>query len=357
MREASGGMVIERQGRALLWPFLLLAGCIYGIALLICLRLPALPQPQLLADAVSLDLTVTLTLGYWLLIARPQRLPWAAVAACFAGSLLFAELLLPGQYPGLLTPLAIIAAPLELLLIGFIVLTVRRYLRLLASRRKADAGSVDMLQILRDCTAEVTGRNRIAELLASELAMLHYACSRPALHDSSKTARDVFSYHERCSYGSLVLAVSILAGFELVAVHALVASLWSHGLAWLLSGLSAYGLLWLRADYVASTRRPLEIRDGSLLLRCGLRWTAVVPLELIESLDMLQEQGRQSAAGELRMLLCGDPNCRLRLREPVLVHGAFGIRRRVNSILLAIDDHKVFVKQLGAVIAADVHRC
>ena len=103
MREARGGMAIERQGRALLWPFLLLAGCIYGIALLICMRLPVLPQPQLLANAVSLDLTVTLTLGFWLLIARPQRLSWATVAACFAGSLLFAELLLPsgGQAQGL----------------------------------------------------------------------------------------------------------------------------------------------------------------------------------------------------------------------------------------------------------------
>ncbi|MCB1216186.1 hypothetical protein KDL44_02265 [bacterium] len=352
MREARGGMAIERQGRALLWPFLLLAGCIYGIALLICMRLPVLPQPQLLANAVSLDLTVTLTLGFWLLIARPQRLSWATVAACFAGSLLFAELLLPEQYPGLLTPLAIIAAPLELLVVGYIVLTVRRYLRLLTSRRKADAGAVDMLQNLHGCTAEVAGRNWIAALLTSELAMLHYAFSRPVHRASAELPATEFSYHERCDYGSLVLAVSILAGFELVAVHALVASLWSHSLAWLLSGLSAYGLLWLRADYVASTRRPLEIRDGLLLLRCGLRWTAVVPLELIESLDMLQEQARQSAPGELRMLLCGDPNCRLRLREPVPVHGAFGIRRRVSGILLAIDDPQGFLSQFSKGIAS-----
>ena len=67
---------------------------------------------------------------------------------------------------------------------------------------------------------------------------------------------------------------------ETIALHFLVAR-WSEVAAWVLTGVSVYGAVWLVGDYRACVARRIEVTEESLRLRLGLRWEAEIPYSAI----------------------------------------------------------------------------
>lgn len=101
--------------------------------------------------------------------------------------------------------------------------------------------------------------------------------------------------------------------------------------------LHVYMLIWILGDLRALALRPIQVEGGLLRLRIGLRWEAEIPLRLIEAVDR-NPPGSLDPANGLRLGVIGSPNLRLALREPVQLHGMFGIRRESSSLLLQVDD-------------------
>lgn len=306
-----------------------------------------LPSPELLAAAVSIDLTVTLSLAWFLMVAKPLRLPVASTLLFFVATVITAELLLPAGSQSALGWISLLAVPVELWLVWQGIAGVRRFRARLAALRGSIHSQPDMLDAYRASMQEVAGRGLFAEILASEMAMFHYAFSRVRDKDRPEPGTGLFTYHNKCDYLGLVLAISIIVMFEMVAVHLLVHHYWGAAPAWILTALSAYGFLWLRADSVASTRRLIEVDAEGLTLRCGLRWTARLEWNEIAGLEALPAAGHPSQNG-LRMVLAGEPNCRLHLGKPAIVKGMFGLKREAMSLLLAIDDLPAFEAALGS---------
>ncbi|MCB1187971.1 hypothetical protein KDL29_12455 [bacterium] len=334
---------------ARLFPFIALL--LLGFCLAIILMLDSMPDPQLLASAVAVDITLTLSLAWFLMVARPMRLPLISTLVFFVATVLVAEALLPAEGRGVLGWISLLAVPAELALVWAALNSVRGFLKALRSGREGDGRRPDMLMAFHQSMEAVAGRSVVSRILASELAMMYYAFS-PALKDEDLVLGEgQFSYNRLNDYQSLVLSISILMLFEMVGVHLLVHHFWGAWPAWILTGLSFYGFLWLRADSVASIRRPIEVREEGLLLRCGLRWTVEIPREQIESIEPITDGCASAGKGELRMQLLGEPNCRLRLKNDFTVTGQYGIRRRVRSISLVMDEQNEFVSELGLIDA------
>lgn len=309
---------------------------LYSAALLIAASLPGLGSPRLVAHALSIDLTFFATALYYLLVVRRLRWPLPSVAAVFVLSLLAADALIPAAYGGLLAWLGYLAAPLELFLLGYIArrayLSVRAFRSSAAMRSSAEG---DLLARLRAAARESFSPPLAAELLASELAVFCYAFSRLRPGEPEADSGS-FSYHRECSYGSLLAAVLVLLGFELLAGHLLVAALWSPLAAWVLTGLSAYAGLWLLADYKACLQRPIELTGGTLRLRLGLRWTAELPVTQIAAIH--DTAPAAECRGALPFHLSGGANLWLVLAQPVVASGPYGITRRADLIAIGADE-------------------
>ena len=105
---------------------------------------------------------------------------------------------------------------------------------------------------------------------------------------------------------------------------------------WALASLiiHVYTVLWLVGDLRAMVLRPITISGGVLHLRIGLKWEADIPLAEIVSVEQTQRaEGR-------KLGVLGSPNLVVRLRNPMNLHGLFGIRRTAQLLSLQVDEPK-----------------
>jgi hypothetical protein len=82
--------------------------------------------------------------------------------------------------------------------------------------------------------------------------------------------------HRRSSWNVVALGLGLVIVVETVPTH-LVAMERAPAVAWALSALSLYALLWLIGDSQALRLRPCRLEDDALRVRVGLRWKVEVP--------------------------------------------------------------------------------
>jgi len=145
------------------------------------------------------------------------------------------------------------------------------------------------------------------------------------------------------TYGPLGFALFLLTAGEAIPVHLLVARS-SPRLAWALTALAAYGLLWFVADARAARRRPVLLDAETLLVRAGLRWTIRIP-----RLRVVALRDRPPAAGEpsVRAALPTTRPLWLELAEPVVAHGLYGREKLVRFVGVAVDDARALQAELA----------
>jgi hypothetical protein len=224
-----------------------------------------------------------------------------------------------------------LAVPAEFGIFAYLIFRVRY-----AFRAIADGDSnVDMLVAMQKSLCSVMPSQRLAKVIAYEAAVLYYGLfswrARPAKNQRS------FSYDQKVGYGGIIMALVLVTALEIVGLHLLVHR-WSHGLAWLLSALGAYGVIWLLADYRAARLRPILAGEDGLHVRLGLRWTLRIPYACISAIQPSGTAPPRRGAGYLKATLIGPPRMVMELREPLEADGLYGLRKRVQRIGLAVDD-------------------
>jgi hypothetical protein len=290
-------------------------------------------HPSLVDAAAAWDLTAGASLLCWWMLGRDFRWSAWSLVPLFFASLALAGVALPEGHRGGLRVAHLAAAPLELLALGFLVLKVRAGRRSFRSDPARD-GPWDAQAAMQRASAEALGPGRLAEIIAYEMSVLYYALG--ARHHPAPA--DGLTYHRKTAYGAIVFAVLMATGVEVATVHFL-ASLWSHRLAWILTGLGVYGALWIYGDWRACRLRPVTARDGILRVRFGLRWRLDVPLRAVRAarLPTAQERADRRAV-DLRLALPGTPWKVLELDRPVQAEGIYGLRRTVRTLGLGLDE-------------------
>lgn len=332
---APRSVVLSRASLAV--PALVLAGAT-AIALAVVPRAAAGRERELLASAVTLDLLVVWPLAVAWFWVRTRRVPWFALASAVLLGFLAASLALPADSRALLERAHWLAVPLELALVGTLVVLVRR------GRREARTLPGDFATRLRAAATHALGARLPADVLTSEVALLVHAFA-PRRREGPARAEH-FSTHREAGYGAVLVGVVMLVLVETAAVHALV-SAWSQALSWVLTGLGAYSLLWLVGDWRALRARPIVVGPEALELRLGLRWEARIPRACIEHVARLPRRRRPRPDGVRVVALLGQPNVELRFADPVELVGVYGLRRSTRRLWLRVDEAERFVAALA----------
>ncbi len=290
-------------------------------------------HPALVDAAATWDLTVGASLLCWWMLGRDFHWSGWSLVPLFFASLALAGVALPGDHRGALRAAHLAAAPLELLTLAFLVRKVRigrRSFRGEAGR----AGGWDAQAALQRASAEALGTGRFAEVMAYEMSVLYYALG--ARHATAPHGG--LTYHRRTAYGAIVFALLLATAAEVAAVHFL-ASLWSHRLAWILSGLGAYGALWIYGDWRACRLRTVTVVDGVLRVRFGLRWRMDIPSAAVATVrPPTAREKTDKRAVDLRLALPGASFVVLELDRPVRAEGIYGLRRTVRTLGLGLDE-------------------
>jgi hypothetical protein len=235
---------------------------------------------------------------------------------------------LPAEHRGVAGALAALAEVAAISLLAWKAARMAGALRETGGRLAPE----DAIQV---AARDALGPGRLASALATEAGIVLLALF------SWKRAPDVpagtapFSCHRTSGVGALAWGVAIAAVAESIAVHALVAH-WSTAWAWLATGTSAYGLLWLLGDFRGLVLRPSLVDASTLHVRVGLRWQAAIPLRDIQRACPGPDAARHP--GCLRASPLGPPNLYLHLAVPTELVGPFGIRRRGDCVGLRVDD-------------------
>jgi len=315
--------------------FAAFALAVYAAAFLVGPHLAGLRAPGAVASGLTLDLVLTVPAVFFLGVARRRGWPVVTAVPLVVLGLVLAARVLPADQHGTLRVLERLAAPLELGVIAWIALRARRALR------RTSADDPDPLERLHAVAREVLGSERVAAFVASELALLHYAFAwRARPHVPAGTR--AFTHHRKCGHGATVAVLLLLLAAEGFALHLLVTR-WSPLAAWILSASELYAALWLIADHRATVLRPILVSDDALWLRAGLRASVRVPRAAIVAVTRTKP-----AAGALKLAFLASPTRWIRLAEPVVVRGPYGLARRTAEIGLAPDEPAALEASLAA---------
>ncbi|HVZ41730.1 MAG TPA: hypothetical protein VHI13_20785 [Candidatus Kapabacteria bacterium] len=304
-------------------------------------------SPRLLSLAVTADLALILPALYYLLGVRRGRLPVVTIAPVVLLAAGLASFLLPPEQHGWLEIVHYLTIPMEGVLLACTIVRIRR-----ARRTYQGGADDDMLNRLRHVLAAITGTGWIAEVLAHEFAMWYYALGSWRVRGAGLARDGAFWYHRRIAYGAVVGAMAVATIVETVVVH-IVVEHHSGVIAWGLTLSSLYLVLLLLADYRASLLRPILLREEYLLLRSGIRRSALIPLNDI--VNVVAVRGRRmhgERKGLVNFALMGQPRLILKLARPAEVSGFLGRRTRARAIGIAVDNEREFVERLGAAMEA-----
>jgi hypothetical protein len=299
-----------------------------GVALAGAIAASRMAEERLVAAAVALDLTITAPALVYLLLVRTGRMRWTVLLPMVVIGYALAAATIPQAHQGVLTPFRVLAIPAEIGLVTYLVLAARKAVAGLPG------GEADIATRFRLAAERALPSRVAAGVFTTEAMLLYYALRW------RRQSRDAgaFTVHREAAWLPLLFALGMALIAETVAVHFLVRQ-WSPIAAWVLTGLSLYALLWLVGDTRALVSRPIRVTATHLRFRFGMRWEADIPLErIVEVRSLPASDDTTSREQRLTAVLLGEPNLRLRLKEPVEVLGLYGWRKRVVELRLRVDD-------------------
>ena len=320
--------------RASVLLFLLVLAGVYAAALAIVARLPLLDgRASIVVAAVTLDLVAVVPAAFYVLVVRRRNLPLVTLVPIVVLSVLAASRVLPADQQQSLRAFEMLALPIELGLVSWIGW---RAVKAIRSARRDAAG--DPLERLRHTAFELTRQHRAAAILATEIAVFWYALGARRARPHVPEGAVAFTHHQRSGHAGAVVGFILVMAVEALGMHLLLLT-WSAVAAWILTIGTAYGALWLIADYRATVLRPILVTGDSITVRAGLRFTVHVPRAQVAAVTRARpELGKDSVS----VTFLSTPTHWVTLAEPIVAEGAYGFRRRVRAIGIAPDDVREF---------------
>ena len=283
-----------------------------------------------LAAGASLDLMLTVpAVWYWLLVRPGLRSKTTLVFVALMG-LLRAAFLFPDVVPGKVW----IGAGMEFALIALVVTSLRR------GSPSADR-IADPVDRLRAIFHRFTPSAVAAKAMASEFSVFYYAFAwKPKPHIPPGTR--AFPMHERSGASVLIACLAVISLMEIVPVHLLLAFKWSVTAAWVATGLSIWGAIWMTAMSRAFALRPTLVSSESIVVRYGLLFRLRIPAGSIQSIDA----GSDLPAGTRVIPKDAPPSVCIRFKQPLDAEIMFGFTKRLTAIGLSADDAAGFADAL-----------
>jgi hypothetical protein len=323
--------------------FALLASALLAAEAWIAGFIRSAQDPAIFAIAITADVALGIPLLYYLLLARKRYLPASGMIALYLLALAAVRfVLLPSQQTHLST-IEAFALLGEVAVLGVALAKARDIVRRVRAARAVELYFADAL---RQGVRQALGGSPVAALLATELSLIYFAgFGWFTRFRTDRPGSVAFPYHRRSGFATILFAMLFIVLVEGGALHLLL-SVWNASVAWIVTALNLYALLWMLGFFHAVRLQPIVLDRTHLHLRTGFQWRAEIPLANIAEVRRVTSADKR-AAGYLNVAAFGEPRLVLRLREPVTIAGLFGRARGASVIGITVDDEKELVAELN----------
>jgi hypothetical protein len=288
------------------------------------------------ATAITIDLTLTLPLAY-LFFIRKTKISKLTAIELFVFGIIFASFILPANNQNFLGWIKLFAFPaLELGSLGYVGFIFYKSRKTYQSLNQK---SGDFLEILRETLAKEFPIALAANALTFEIAVFYYA----VISWKAKRGANTFTYHKKSGIVALLSVVMFIVAVETLVAHILIA-LRSEIFAWILTIISVYFLFQIFAHLKAVFQRPIELTGDRIFLRYGIFSDAVIDLENIEKIEN-SSAPFEKEKGTCKLALLGkleQHNLKIVLKDEVVLHGFYGIKRKFKTLYLFVDEVENF---------------
>ena len=191
----------------------------------------------------------------------------------------------------------------------------------------------------------VIGTNMIIRLIFSETSVFFYAFLGWKLKKSDTSKGTLFTYHKTIQYGILFWVIFVITIITAPVLHFLLIQ-WHVSVAWVVTGLTIYSLIWFCGDYNIIKHKPIVLLENKLLIRIGIRWKADIALPNIQNVESIVSEEEEKAYTNLTLLV-HEKNIFITLHEPVRIEGMFGIMKTTSKIALYVDEPYGFIEKIS----------
>lgn len=325
-----------RHPRRPLAGFALAAACVYATTLALVSSPLLARAPRVMSAAITIDLLVTVPVLYWFLVVRRARVPAVTLLPVFIASLALARTILPEGYEGWVGLASLTVLPVvELAVLGVAGVRTRTMVR----RMRATPRGADPFDAFRDALGELMGSPALAHAVASEVMLVWYALLSWRAAPRVAEGDAAFTNDRRTGATGVLSGLGIATVMEGAVVHVLAAH-HDAGLAWGMTALSAYTLLWIAGFARALRLHPVTLGADAVRVRVGMIWDVTVPYSAIVRVDTAPRAPiDRRTPGYLHAAFAGTPQTMLTLKGPVDAIGIYGIRKRgIERIGVYVDD-------------------
>ncbi|MBD2841851.1 hypothetical protein [Erythrobacter rubeus] len=184
---------------------------------------------------------------------------------------------------------------------------------------------------------------KLVHLVVSECRVLWLALFRWRAPVDVPSGAKAFAYH---TYLTPMIATFVaLQVIELGVVHLLL-MLWNPVVAWIVFGLSMWGLIWTIALLKSFRINPVLVAPGAVRVRSGMIYDFVVPVGSIAETRSAFSSGELERKDVINLAIMSSPNVSLRFSEPVMIRTFTGGQRPISGVALRLDESAEFLAEL-----------
>jgi len=287
--------------------------------------------------AIAFDLIITAPLVYLFFIRK------TAISKTTIFRMMVIGIVATGFIIGADSPVTAILkfwlAPIVETIVIFLAVMKFRQFRKEAKNNRGE--NTDFLICTRLILGKVFGSQKVANIMASEIAVVYYAFAKR----QRTISNEQFTSYKNTAIIIMLYTFMFLLSVETGIVHLLVAmksDLW----AWVLTALSLYTCLQLFAHIRAIKIRVTTLNATGIDLRMGLASDAFIEYENITSIDRFT---KDLEGNNIKIALLDgleEHNIRIQLKKEVEVTKMFGIKKRSNVVLMYIDEPELFLEKV-----------
>ena len=227
---------------------------------------------------------------------------------------------------------------------GFFIYLLYRIKKVIATYKSERGNYYFNEDALYAAISKVIGTNMLIRFAFSEILVFFYTILGWMLKKPDTSRGMLFTYHKSTQYGVLIWVILISTIVTTPIFHFLLMQ-WHVSVAWIVTGLTIYGLIWFYGDYSAIKHKPIVLTKDKMLIRIGIRWKADINLSNIENIKnhMVEEEEKEYT----EMTILNEKNVFITLHKPIVAESLFGITKTICKIALYVDKPYEFLEYIA----------
>ncbi|WP_186578920.1 hypothetical protein [Aquibacillus kalidii] len=316
--------------------------------------LGVLPDNVVVGSIIDLLIVIPL-LSYFLIIRNKYSIKYVAIAVLAGYGA--AKLIIPHAHLSqvdFLLYLVLVPEVIVLFVELFILFKLIKTLPILINKFKSLKMTNPFFKMnLQDAIETTHHGNRLLSILATEISLFYYAIFSWR-KNIQITNGECFTYHKKTSTIAVHIMLLHAIVLETIAFHLLIHQ-WNPYVSYVLLLVNGYSILFILAEIQAIRLTPFWLTNKKLYLYVGQTKGMTIPLTEISEIKEYQGLAKLSKADTKTVFKAtvadmelepSKPQLEVILNNPIKLYLMYGMTRKVDRVLLNVDDPKKFIDKI-----------